>query len=181
MLTGLLFFLQVAEWPTKFFELFRIKRVSRLVCERSSCGQTVSVTWRHVKMQTNWSRFTAMSTFLRHCSQGVEFTQTLSAIWVEFLGRCLLLESANSTPTLPPLSYCRSFSWSSRNGMHAARKFISSHSAAVKVGFLVTWRKWPAPVLLKQMPLDENNLQLPVWDPRVSHFTLTLSMVSLAT
>ena len=41
-----------------------------------------------------------------------------------------------------------------------------------------SFREWPQPVLLKQMP-EHNNLGLPVWDPRVSFKFLQRYVVNI--
>lgn len=49
--------------------------------------------------------------------------------------------------------------------MMAAFPHLFLHFSAVSLS-LTSYREWPNPVLLKQP--EDSNLNLPVWDPRVS-------------
>lgn len=102
---------------------------------------------------------------------------TCWAFWVECRGPCWWPGPASSTPTLWLPLWFTSSSWSFPNGKSATRMALLFHStrwcsvACLCSGRFMSFvcflcREWPNPVLLKQP--EDSNLNLPVWDPRVS-------------
>lgn len=120
--------------------------------------------------------------------QVVGSTPTCWGSWVECHGPCWWPGPASSTLMLWLPRWSTSFSWCFPNGEDLAFTVVTSHLAlfhkmAVFHSFescQLKWstctfhyichfpfyREWPNPVLLKQP--EDSNLNLPVWDPRVS-------------
>lgn len=116
-------------------------------------------------------------------------TPTCWGFWGECRGPCWWPGPASSTPTPWRPRWSTSSSWSFPNGENQAATgctFALHHLMALfrcwilTVTFKTLWsshREWPNPVLLKQP--EDSNLNLPVWDPRVST-TPQLTMVAAA-